>query len=93
MRSGRIKTTYARKRLASGSIYINVPSPLTGGNLVVCVREDNVDVLEKEDINIQTGSLCLFPASLYHYTIPFESNDERIVLAFDVIPTGNHGYN
>jgi hypothetical protein len=28
--------------------------------------------------------LCLFPSSLLHYTIPFESNQERIVLAFDV---------
>jgi hypothetical protein len=35
---------------------------------------------------VTTGSLCLFPASLLHYTIPFESNDDRIVLAFDVKP-------
>jgi len=26
----------------------------------------------------------LFPASLMHYTIPFESEEERIVLAFDM---------
>ena len=32
-----------------------------------------------------TGSMCLFPASLLHYTIPFESLEERIVLAFDVV--------
>jgi len=31
-------------------------------------------------------SLCLFPASLLHYTIPFESEEKRIVLAFDVVP-------
>jgi len=36
-------------------------------------------------INVVTGSLVLFPASLTHYTIPFESEEERIVLAFDVI--------
>jgi hypothetical protein len=28
--------------------------------------------------------MVLFPASLMHYTIPFESEEERIVLAFDV---------
>jgi hypothetical protein len=35
---------------------------------------------------VVTGSLCLFPASLLHYTIPFESEEERVVLAFDVVP-------
>ena len=39
-----------------------------------------------ESIDVITGSLCLFPASLLHYTIPFESDEERIVLAFDVVP-------
>ena len=40
----------------------------------------------KNIIDVVTGSLALFPASLLHYTIPFESEEERIVLAFDVIP-------
>ena len=39
----------------------------------------------KKIVNVVTGSLVLFPASLTHYTIPFESEEERIVLAFDVI--------
>ena len=37
-------------------------------------------------IDVVTGSLCLFPSSLLHYTIPFESDEDRIVLAFDMIP-------
>jgi len=37
-------------------------------------------------IDVDTGNLCLFPASLLHYTIPFDSREDRIVLAFDVIP-------
>jgi hypothetical protein len=37
-------------------------------------------------IDVVTGNLVLFPASLLHYTIPFDSKDERTVLAFDVIP-------
>jgi len=36
-------------------------------------------------INVATGRLVLFPASLTHYTIPFEAEEKRIVLAFDVI--------
>ena len=39
---------------------------------------------EKQIINVFTGSLVLFPASLTHWTIPFEAEEERIVLAFDV---------
>jgi hypothetical protein len=74
----------------SGSIYINVPQKLTvaSGNLVVSLGEDNdaIDtrINEKKTINVITGSMVLFPASLMHYTVPFESEEERVVLAFDV---------
>ena len=76
----------------SGSLYINVPpkSKAESGNLVVSVGEekDATDTRRnvKKIINVVTGSLVLFPASLTHFTIPFEAEEERIVLAFDVIP-------
>ncbi|WP_443637479.1 putative 2OG-Fe(II) oxygenase [Candidatus Njordibacter sp. Uisw_058] len=75
----------------SGSIYINVPekSKTDSGNLVVCIEEEELIGENKnqgESIDVITGSLCLFPASLLHHTIPFESEEDRIVLAFDVIP-------
>ncbi len=76
----------------SGSIYINVPpkSDTDSGSLVVCIDDQDYLVDGKTSheriIDVTTGSLCLFPASLLHYTIPFESDEERIVLAFDVIP-------
>ena len=76
----------------SGSIYINVPPKLNpnSGNLVVCIDDQDYLVNGKTQhekiIDVNTGSLCLFPASLLHYTIPFESEEERIVLAFDVVP-------
>ena len=76
----------------SGSIYINVPSNSKNdsGKLVVAIGEDS-DVTNsrqnsKKVIDVVTGSMVLFPASLMHHTIPFESEEERIVLAFDVIP-------
>jgi tetratricopeptide (TPR) repeat protein len=74
----------------SGSIYINVPQKLKvdSGNLVLSLGEENdaIDtrINEKKIINVVTGSMVLFPSSLTHYTIPFESEEERIVLAFDV---------
>jgi len=76
----------------SGSIYINVPpkSKIDSGNLVVAFGKDrdatNSRQNPKKIIDVVTGSMALFPASLMHHTIPFESEEERIVLAFDVIP-------
>ena len=76
----------------SGTVYINVPpkSNADSGNLVVSVGDDDYlsggDRNSKSIIDVVTGSLCLFPASLLHYSIPFESEEERIVLAFDVLP-------
>ena len=76
----------------SGSIYINVPpkSKIDSGSLVVALGKDsdatNSRLNLKKVIDVVTGSMVLFPASLMHHTIPFESEEERIVLAFDVIP-------
>ena len=77
----------------SGCLYINVPTKESprSGNLVVCLDDDrpsfNPDRNTKKIIHVRTGHLCLFPASLMHYTIPFRSKEQRIVLAFDVVPT------
>jgi hypothetical protein len=74
----------------SGSLYINVPpkSKPASGNLVVSLGEEkdatDTRINVEQIINVVTGSLVLFPASLTHYTIPFEAEEERIVLAFDV---------
>ena len=78
----------------SGSIYINIPpkSEADSGNLVVSLGQESdatdTRINVKKIINVVTGSFVLFPASLKHHTIPFESEEERIVLAFDVIPNG-----
>ena len=76
----------------SGCIYINVPPKETAksGNLVICLDDDrssfNQDENTKKVIHVKTGDLCLFPASLLHYTIPFKSTEARVVMAFDVVP-------
>ena len=75
----------------SGSVYINVPAKTktNSGNLVVCIEDKQLIVEGKNQekkIDVVTGTLCLFPSSLLHYTIPFESEEERVVLAFDIVP-------
>ena len=32
------------------------------------------------------GQLALFPSSLYHRTIPFRSSEDRLCIAFDLLP-------
>ena len=90
---GNIKPHIHEHGWLSGSIYINVPkkTDLNSGNLVVSLDDKKKEDLENSQnsnfkiINVKTGTLCLFPASLFHYTIPFKSDEDRIVLAFDVI--------
>jgi hypothetical protein len=64
------------------------------GNLVVASEDVENDAAVSENrrsIDVITGSLCLFPSSLLHYTRPFNANpfnakEKRVVLAFDMIP-------
>ena len=87
---GNLKPHIHSEGWLSGSIYINVPrkTQADSGNLVVSLgeEEDAIDTVANltKTINVVTGSMVIFPASLTHYTIPFESEEERIVLAFDV---------
>ena len=88
---GAIKPHMHEQGWISGSVYINIPPKLKedSGNLVVCVESetDKTDQGEhSKSIDVVTGSLCLFPSSLLHYTIPFEADEDRIVMAFDVVP-------
>ncbi len=88
---GAIKPHMHEQGWISGSVYINIPPKLKedSGNLVVCVDSGTDKTGQGElikSIDVVTGSLCLFPSSLYHYTIPFEADEDRIVMAFDVVP-------
>jgi hypothetical protein len=88
---GKLRPHMHEKGWISGSIYLNVPSKskIDSGNLVVCIEDNDLagtNINQTKSIDVVTGNLCLFPASLLHYTIPFESEEERIVLAFDVVP-------
>ena len=93
MKSGsQIRPHMHEKGWLSGSVYINVPPKKenNSGNLVLCIEDDEFLGTKIENpkkiIPVETGSIALFPASLLHYTIPFEAVRERIVLAFDVVP-------
>ena len=58
------------------------------GNLVLWLDDQELGFEGNKGkiVNIATGPLCLFPSSLMHYSIPFESATDRLVLAFDLVP-------
>jgi hypothetical protein len=76
----------------SGSLYLTVPPPIdnAGGNLVLSLTNKRMEPDPKNEetriIQVSNGLLCLFPSSLYHYTLPFKNKQNRLVLAFDVVP-------
>ena len=41
---------------------------------------------DEKSVDVNKGDLVLFPSSLFHHTIPFKSNEERVTFAFDIIP-------
>ncbi len=76
----------------SGSLYLNMPENRSGdeGNIRFSLDggdypNDNKDYQEKI-VDIKRGDLVMFPSSLFHSTIPFQSNENRISFAFDLIP-------
>jgi len=46
------------------------------------VKEDIPQLVHKP----KAGELVLFPSSLFHSTVPFESDEDRQCIAFDMIP-------
>ena len=78
----------------SGCFYISMPKKLKGneGAIKFSLQGFNYPIMNKKKgltttrHKPQPGDIVLFPSSLFHGTIPFSSEDERIVIAFDVRP-------
>jgi len=83
----------------SGCYYVTIPAEVTSpGNGADGTVEGGFEVgrppqelpfaktFPTRTIKPQEGLMVLFPAYLYHGTIPFKSDKRRISIAFDVIP-------
>jgi len=76
----------------SGSIYLERPKRVDkfDGDLLFSLHGSNYPTDNKEYdsklLQIEKGTMVLFPSSLFHGTFPFTSNEKRITLAFDVMP-------
>jgi len=80
----------------SGAVYLVLPTDKkdpTEGCFEYGTHGDNYP--QKHDnfpVGIATpkvGDIVLFPSSLFHRTIPFNSNEQRICIAFDLKPDGD----
>ena len=74
----------------SGVIYLKVVPPLgkNEGAIEFSLNGANYSNLNSPEFTYQpkVGDIVLFPSSLHHRTIPFSTDTERIVLAFDLMP-------
>ena len=74
----------------SGVVYLKMPKSIKKNEAGIEFSLHGEDYLVKNrSIPTKTivptiGDLVLFPSSLFHKTIPFKSNEERIVIAFDI---------
>ena len=78
----------------SGAVYLAIPkdSGLDGQEGAIELSSDGNgyprlhDEFEKKVILPNVGEVIFFPSSVFHQTIPFNSDEERICIAFDVQP-------
>ena len=76
----------------SGCFYLKMPKLLKEGEGAINFSLHGYDYpIVNSDIPFYQyppieGDLILFPSSLFHKTLPFSSNQERHVIAFDIIP-------
>ena len=89
---GKLDAHIHKEGWLSGSLYFKMPTKLNKneGNIVFGIDGANYPKDDKkypqEIIDVEQGDLVMFPSSLFHHTLPFESQEERISFAFDIIP-------
>ncbi len=76
----------------SGCVYLQIPQGFDGdqGAIEFRLEGPRYPGMGKKSKSLlhkpQAGDLALFPSSLFHRTIPFDSDEERLCIAFDVVP-------
>ena len=84
----------------SGAVYLAMPTPKAGsveGAFEYGTHGDDYPINPPKNhtsfpvanVMPKVGDIVLFPSSLFHRTIPFNSFEERICIAFDLKPTTN----
>ena len=90
-KQGQLKSHIHENGWLSGVFYIKVPKPLRKNEGSINLSLQGFDYpYEKNLPNLYYApkpfDLILYPSSLFHYTVPFTSNEERHCIAFDLTP-------
>ena len=75
----------------SGVIYLKMPTEKGNeANIEFGLHGKDFPILNhdypRKTYQVTEGDLVLFPSSLFHRTIPFTSDEDRLCIAFDVTP-------
>ncbi|MBL6727857.1 MAG: 2OG-Fe(II) oxygenase family protein, partial [Methylophilaceae bacterium] len=77
----------------SGAVYLKIPQhrdAMEEGAIELSTHGDNYptehDNFPRKVILPKEGDVIFFPSSVFHRTIPFNSDEERICIAFDLKP-------
>ena len=75
----------------SGVFYLKIPNKITGNEAGIQfhLNGDDFKIINNSEMPSKKispifGDLVLFPSSLFHSTVPFNSDEERICIAFDL---------
>ncbi len=77
----------------SGCVYLQLPERLNDRDGCFSYSLDGDDYPRQHDdfpeqvVDIKVGDLVLFPSSLFHKTLPFQTEQERVCIAFDIRPS------
>ncbi len=90
---GHLESHIHEEGWVSGSVYLSIPKEKKDPNEGAIELSLHGDNYPKKHNNFPTktypvkvGDVVFFPSSVFHRTIPFKSNEERICIAFDVKP-------
>ena len=92
-KGGSLKSHIHKEGWMSGSLYFEIPKKTlpNEGNIAFSLTGARYPTngIEFEERVVETlkGEIVLFPSSVFHRTIPFSSNEERMTIAFDIMPT------
>ncbi|AFJ01346.1 TPR repeat protein [Methylophaga frappieri] len=93
-RGGHLTSHIHEEGWLSGSLYLALPKQkqqAQEGSIELSTHGDNYpkrhDDFPVKTITPEVGDIVMFPSSVFHRTIPFESDESRICIAFDLKPT------
>lgn len=92
-KSGHLESHIHPSGWLSGVFYLKMPKKIKGneGYLEFSLHGHNYKIIDKNLIPTKVhppniGDIALFPSSLFHRTIPFDSLEARVSIAFDLMP-------